>query len=129
MAAKTKKVFFGHDTWPIRMGGQLYGPGTVEVSVDVAEKLEAAMARISGGMVDTTAVDTPPPGTVERLTDEELLEAVRQRGLSVNRDDSGYTDGEKDNSLAGAAGLTPSGKPPVVPPPPNPAMLPGAGSK
>lgn len=134
MAQKMKKVFMGHNTWPVRIGGELYGPGTVEVPEDVAAKLEKAVARISRGAVDVTAVDTPRPVTADQLTDYEVLAMARSRGLVPAPDEGGGLDESAlrppepppAEAPAEAPTVTPTVAPPKAPSTPKPVS---AGDK
>lgn len=125
MAEKTRKVFLGHDTWPIRIGGKDYGPGTVEVPEDVAVKLEKAVARISGGTIDAKAVHTPRPVKVVDLTDKELLAEVERRGLAPEPDKGGAPEPDADDGKSDHVEPPPPSGKAKPPPPPLPG---GAGT-
>lgn len=141
----TRKVFLGHTDRDVYLAfGRHWGPGIVEVPNSIADSLVESVRRVSRGRKEEDRVNPEGPAPVrsvqlDRASDEELLELVRQRGLNLpgapvgpggestpgltgdGTDPNALSDLQKAAQLADEASAKLAAQTP--PPPPPPAIL------
>lgn len=83
----TRKIFLGHTVRDVYLAfGQHWGPGVVDVPNSIADVLAESVRRVSRGRREEDRVNPegpapPRPVQLDKASDEELLEVLRQRGL------------------------------------------------